>query len=63
MCPIMAERKQGAGWNSGSSEAVHKANSDLFLRIVSYKLIIVSKKCQNCEMKVAGFHKALLGEK
>jgi len=22
----MADRKQGAGWNSGSSEAVHKVN-------------------------------------
>jgi len=47
-----------------SSPRIKKScNSDLFLRIVSYKLIIVRKKSQNCEMKVAGFHKALLGEK
>jgi len=26
VCPIMADRKQGAGWSSGSSAAVHKAN-------------------------------------
>jgi len=27
MCPIMADRKQGAGRNLGSSAAVHNANS------------------------------------
>jgi len=26
ICPIMADRKQGAGWSSGSSAAVHKAH-------------------------------------
>jgi len=25
-CPIMTDRKQGAGLSSGSSEAVHKVN-------------------------------------
>jgi len=29
VCPIMADRKQGAGWSSWSSAAVHKANWEL----------------------------------
>jgi len=33
VCAIMADRKQGAGWSSGSSAAVHKANSTILFTI------------------------------
>jgi len=37
-CPIVADRKQRAGWSSGSSTAVHKAHC-------LYKRILLLNKC------------------
>jgi len=46
VCPIMENRKQGAGCSSGSSGAVHKGNFNQ--GIVTALVLLQSKSCRRC---------------